>query len=335
MDQLAEQVQRGAAQVSDHVRDVVSQVQQLSVQDAPLEQLSSKLRELSKLQKRNLAVVAFLGVLAALVRQKKAAGLALLINLVAFRVHAWPLQSETSYDTVGALTNLSLMLFSILAPKGPLSKSQIVNTVSSAMWSTRLGVFLLTRILLTGRDDRFLEIKKDHDSLLLAFVLQALWCFVGQLPLLVSNSQSSSSSKSSSSSSSEDESRIVSWPALGRALFVLGMGLEVVSDAQKMAFQFQNKGDSSKFICDGLWKYSRHPNYLGEILLQTGLTLTCSENFVGLGKLAWLSPLLTTVLLTSVSGIPMVEASALKRFGNDPKYQDYLLNTPVLFPKIF
>ena len=87
-----------------------------------------------------------------------------------------------------------------------------------------------------------------------------------------------------------------------------------------------------KFINSGLWSISRHPNYFGEILLWSGLYVSASTVMRGSEFLSVLSPVFVALLLTKVSGIPLLEKSGLKRWGRDPKYQQYLKNTAALVP---
>ncbi|RXM91577.1 hypothetical protein EOD39_21035 [Acipenser ruthenus] len=87
-----------------------------------------------------------------------------------------------------------------------------------------------------------------------------------------------------------------------------------------------------RFIRSGLWAYSRHPNYLGEILQWTGLYLSASSVMQGAQHLSVVSPLFLYFLLNYVSGVPILEKQALKKWGSDPDYQEYTRNTPVLWP---
>ena len=87
-----------------------------------------------------------------------------------------------------------------------------------------------------------------------------------------------------------------------------------------------------KFITSGLWSLSRHPNYFGEILLWFGLYFSASTVFRGWQYLAVLSPVFVQLLITKLSGIPMLEAAGLKKWGHLPEYQNYLRNTPILIP---
>ena len=116
---------------------------------------------------------------------------------------------------------------------------------------------------------------------------------------------------------------------------LVGFGCECAADAAKFAFRLDaaNKG---KFITHGLWRFSRHPNYFGEILIWSSTALAVSV--AGLRATdysllwAWLSPAFTALLLLRVSGIPMVEAAGEKKWGDDPRYRHYVEHTSALVP---
>ena len=304
-----------ASSASDSVLQVVRQAQAA---------VDSVVKDLSPTQRKNVQAVLFLAGLSSVVKHKKAAALSLAVNLAVFSLHAWPNRSDKFYDTTGALTHLSLALFSILNQKKRISHGQTLNTIFSIMWITRLGSFLYTRILTQKKDVRFKDIKQNFDSFMMSFVLQSIWCYLGQLPLLVSNSN-------------EDKEDKLTWSTydiLGRALFVVGFVFEVVSDAQKTAFNADPK-NHGRFINEGLWSISRHPNHFGEICLQFGIALSASRTFKNrTDRLAWLGPIFTTFLLTKVSGIPMLEKIGMERWGSDAEYLKYLRTVPMLIPRI-
>jgi len=99
---------------------------------------------------------------------------------------------------------------------------------------------------------------------------------------------------------------------------------------------FKNKEENKgKWIGTGLWKYSRHPNYLGEIMMWVGVFIYCFVYINGIGLVTILSPIYISVLLLWVSGIPTLEREYDKRYVNNNEYQEYKKNTGVLFPKLF
>lgn len=148
---------------------------------------------------------------------------------------------------------------------------------------------------------------------------------------------------------------------LGWALWGFGFATEAIADQQKWIFKSDPNNAVSqrtsvtsdrlclvldcsrshlaflrhhqgKFIQSGLWAYSRHPNYLGEILQWSGLWLSASSVMAGPQYLSVASPLFVWFLLRYVSGIPMLEKQALKKWGSDPAFQHYIKNTPLLWP---
>lgn len=115
----------------------------------------------------------------------------------------------------------------------------------------------------------------------------------------------------------------------GLMLWVVGFVIEVTADRQKSAFK-ADKTNDGRFIATGLWAWSRHPNYFGEITLWLGIAILAVPALDGWQVATLISPLFVFVLLTRVSGVPLIERRGLKRWGDDPEYQAYLAKTPVL-----
>ena len=107
---------------------------------------------------------------------------------------------------------------------------------------------------------------------------------------------------------------------------------EVRADGEKSAFK-KDASNHGKFISTGIWAWSRHPNYFGEITLWVGMALIALPAFDGREFFALVSPLFVILLLTKISGLPALERRGLKRWGDDPAYQEYLKNVPVLIPR--
>eukprot|EP00467_Chlorarachnion_reptans_P025727 CAMPEP_0114535976 /NCGR_PEP_ID=MMETSP0109-20121206/28738_1 /TAXON_ID=29199 /ORGANISM="Chlorarachnion reptans, Strain CCCM449" /LENGTH=143 /DNA_ID=CAMNT_0001719647 /DNA_START=429 /DNA_END=860 /DNA_ORIENTATION=- len=121
--------------------------------------------------------------------------------------------------------------------------------------------------------------------------------------------------------------------ALGSLGYILGLGIEVVADWQKSRFKSDKSNPNRHKWCDiGLWKYSRHPNYLGEILIWWSI-FVMSQPTAPFWSI--LSPIFVTGLISFVSGIPLLEAKYESKFGNDTEYQQYKQKTPILFPGVF
>jgi len=127
--------------------------------------------------------------------------------------------------------------------------------------------------------------------------------------------------------------RFLNTWTIGLIVWVIGFSIEVISDNQKTQFK-KNPDNKGKFIKEGLWSRSRHPNYFGEIMLWTGVTIIAIPVLQGWQWIAFISPIFVTLLLTKISGVPMLEAKAEKKWGGQEDYETYKSNTPVLIPKL-
>jgi steroid 5-alpha reductase family enzyme len=123
---------------------------------------------------------------------------------------------------------------------------------------------------------------------------------------------------------------VLGW--LGFALWLVGFLFEAVADDQKRRFR-ANPANEGRFITSGLWAWSRHPNYFGEITLWFGIALIALPALSGWQHATLISPVFVYLLLTRISGIPLLEARAKKRWGDEPAFREYKARTPVLFPR--
>ena len=119
---------------------------------------------------------------------------------------------------------------------------------------------------------------------------------------------------------------------LGLIIWFIGFGIEAVADAQKSAFKADSK-NKRKFIQSGLWSKSRHPNYFGEIVLWIGVALIAFPVLQGWQYVTLVSPVFVTLLLTKISGVPMLEKKADSKWGGQDDYEAYKKDTSVLIPK--
>ena len=228
---------------------------------------------------------------------------------------AFAARTERYYDLVGSLTYLGSI--ACAAGLANLDARGWLLAALAGVWAARLGTFLFLRIHRAGSDRRFDEVKQAFGPFLIAWTLQALWVVL-TLACAVAAMTSTASRP------------LGVWAAVGAAIWVVGFGIEVVADRQKSAFRRDpaNEGD---FIRTGLWAWSRHPNYCGEIVLWIGVAVIAWPVLHGWQHVALVSPVFVYLLLTRISGIPPLETRAEAKWGEDPAYRDYVERTPVLW----
>lgn len=224
-------------------------------------------------------------------------------------------QTEKFYDLAGSLSFVAVSLIALFS-SFQLGVYQFMIASMVIIWALRLGSFLFFRIKKDGKDDRFEKIKTDKYRFFVAWTIQGLWVFLTSSPVLVALT---------SSNFSEVNALVI----VGVCLWIFGFSTEVIADQQKRAFK-QTNPDS--FIHTGLWKYSRHPNYFGEIILWFGVALAVLPALSGWQFIVLISPIFVLTLLTKVSGVPMLENKAEKKWGDKADYIKYKNNTPVLIP---
>jgi len=226
-------------------------------------------------------------------------------------------QTESYFDVTGSLCYVGMVVFTLLATE-PDPRSLLVGGLV-LVWAVRLGSFLFTRIRADGGDRRFRTIKTDFLRFLMTWTLQGTWVLVTFAAGLAAMTAS--------------ERAPLGWLAgLGTLLWLGGFIIEVAADQQKRAFR-ADAGRETEFITSGLWAWSRHPNYFGEIMLWCGIALIALPVLQGWQWLTLISPVFVTVLLTRISGIPMLERRADRQWGEDPLYRAYKAATPALIPR--
>jgi steroid 5-alpha reductase family enzyme len=247
-----------------------------------------------------------------------AVGLAYLIQWIVF-VPSFLLQTEKFFDLTGSLTYIFItFLIFFLSPVKDARSFLLLTLV--LIWAVRLGTFLFRRIHKAGKDDRFDDLKPSFFRFLNVWTIQGLWVSFTAAAAWVAMA-------------SANQAALDVFAVVGFLVWVAGFVIEVVADAQKSRFNADpaNKG---KFIQSGLWSRSRHPNYFGEIVLWVGVAVIALPILQGWQWVALVSPVFVTVLLTRVSGIPLLEQKADKKWGGQPDYEEYKKKTPVLIPRL-
>jgi steroid 5-alpha reductase family enzyme len=245
-------------------------------------------------------------------------GLAFVIQWLVF-IPAYKFQTENFFDITGGLTYVTLVVIAVLLSSN-LDVRSILLAALVIVWAVRLGSFLFGRIRKAGKDDRFDEIKPLFFRFLNTWTIQALWVTFTAAAALVAITTST-------------RKELDVFAIVGFLIWAIGFAIEVTADMQKSRFNADptNKG---KFISTGLWSRSRHPNYFGEIVLWIGVAIIALPVLQGWQWVAMISPIFVILLLTRVSGIPLLEKKADKKWGGQEGYEEYKKKTPVLIPKL-
>ncbi len=223
--------------------------------------------------------------------------------------------TEKFFDLTGSLTYLTVTALAVLLSPVRDARS-VVLWIMVSVWAMRLGYFLFTRIQRDGHDGRFDELKVSFPRFLMTWTLQGLWISLTLAAALVAIT-------------AQGRKELGLVEGIGILIWLVGFGVEAVADDQKRRWR-ANKRNKGKFIHTGLWAWSRHPNYFGEILLWIGVAIIALPVLQGWQWVALISPIFVTLLLTRISGVPMLESRADEKWGGQPKYEAYKARTPVL-----
>jgi len=226
-------------------------------------------------------------------------------------------QTEHFFDLTGSISYIVIVLFTFFALSDLDSRSLLIG-ILIIIWAIRLGSFLFLRVKREGKDNRFTVMKTKFWWFLFTWTIGGLWVFITVAAALAAITSA----------------KIVplGWFAIiGVSLWLEGFIIEVVADNQKSRFKLKEE-KQHKFINEGLWSLSRHPNYFGEITLWLGIAIIAFPVLEGWQLVTLISPVFVYILLTKISGIAMLEARADKKWGEDPEYQLYKEITPALIP---
>ncbi len=235
-----------------------------------------------------------------------------------FFIPAYIFQTEKFFDMTGSFTYLIASFYALLnAPSYNIFSIVVVSCI--VCWAIRLGTFLFMRINKDGEDKRFREIKPSFSRFLMTWTLSGTWVSICLLCVLTAICSSSG---------------VVGGKLfyLGFIFFLFGFIIEIVADYQKTLFR-SKPINKNKFITTGLWSFSRHPNYMGEIVLWFGISIMSISSLSGIEYITLISPVFVYLLLTKISGVNFLEESANKKWGHLDEYKDYMRKTPKIFFK--
>ncbi|KAJ3247666.1 hypothetical protein HDU78_003472 [Chytriomyces hyalinus] len=291
-----------------------------------------------------------------------------------FYIYSAARQTETLYDLSGSLTYIVCVLVALLLRDNgdvnaisSLHPRQIVAAALVLIWALRLGSFLFMRfvfVIITSSfnkkpdpyptplrvqkhaDRRFDTLKTNPVQFAIPWSLQVIWIFLTAFPVFAILGNISTAQNAFGASD-----------GIGIAIWVFGFVVEAVADAQKSAFKtknptkfvslsaavistdvaLKNAAINLKQMQTGLFKYSRYPNYFGEVTLWVGMFILCANGFTDSWQwVTIISPIFVFCLIYFLSGVAMLEKSSEARYGQDPEFIAYKARTSkfiLWFPK--
>ncbi len=243
-------------------------------------------------------------------------GLAFVIQWLVF-IHAYLNQTEKFFDLTGSLTYITVTILALLLSPVKDARSMLLAGLV-LVWAARLGSFLFQRIKAAGEDRRFRELKTSFSRFLLTWTLQGLWVTFSLAAALAVIT-------------SLKRVEFGLFGVIGLLVWLVGFGFESIADSQKSKFK-ADPANEGKFIQTGLWSWSRHPNYFGEIVLWIGVAIIALPVLSGWQWVTMISPVFVFFLLTRISGVPMLEKRADEKWGGQEDYEAYKANTSILIP---
>jgi steroid 5-alpha reductase family enzyme len=230
------------------------------------------------------------------------------------------LKSDKFTDITYALTFVGVTLF-LLVYRRTFFLLQILAALCITAWGVRLGAYLFYRIMKIKKDKRFNGMRENFLRFLGFWLLQGVTVFAVLAPaiiLLYMNVHVSLVRPLALASTLS-----------GALLWLGGFIIETAADCQKFSFK-NNPQNRDRFIRSGLWKYSRHPNYFGEILCWWGIFLIAAPYLHGLLWFSVIGPVFLTFMLIFVSGVRLLEKKYAVKFKNDEAYKRYKETTSML-----
>jgi len=231
------------------------------------------------------------------------------------------LKTDKVTDLSYGLTFIILSIYWLFRASETAGPFEVMLAAMITVWGLRIAGYLLVRILKTGRDKRFDKMRDKPLRFARFWLLQgvSVWAIMIPAVYLLTRGESA-------------EFGTFAW--IGTAIWLAGLVVETYADAQLFRFRFK-KDSKGKWIDEGLWHYSRHPNYFGEMLVWWGVFVYGVSIYQGIAWLSVVGPIFITVLLLFISGIPLLEKANDKRWGKDNDYKKYKESTSLvlLLPK--
>ena len=227
------------------------------------------------------------------------------------------LRRDNSLADIGWGPGFVLVAVSVVMLQADFTARQLLVTSLIAVWGLRLSMRIFRRNWGKGEDFRYQRWRsqwRNHfflRSYLQVFLLQGFFMWLISLPAIIV--------------AANVEPGLNWLDFIGLAVWLTGFFFESVSDWQLDRF-LADKENRGKVLDSGLWRYSRHPNYFGEVAMWWGIFLISLSQPWGWAGI--IGPVTITTLIVFVSGIPLLEKTMMKNAG----YREYAQRTSVLFP---
>lgn len=248
-----------------------------------------------------------------------AGALALLVVFAGTWLLSIPRRDVSIVDIVWGLSFVAATAAATLA--APVVRARhVVTAVLVTIWGLRLAAHLYRRNHGAGEDFRYAAMRRRVGSAFWwqsagrVFLVQAVAAWVVVLPVLLA--------------ASDGAAHAAVWPSVvGTAVWIVGFAFETIGDRQLRRFR-ADPANRGRVLDQGLWRYTRHPNYFGDAVQWWGVFLTCIAR--PRGAFGLLGPLLMTFLLVRVSGVALLERSLQRR---KPDYAAYVARTSAFVPR--
>jgi steroid 5-alpha reductase family enzyme len=236
---------------------------------------------------------------------------------VLFFSYAAIFKTDKVTDLSYGLTFIALVVASLIKNQ-TFYNYQTIIVILTILWGIRLAGYLFIRILKTKTDKRFDGIRENFWKFAQFWLLQAIAVWLISLP----------STYLLSLKTNFNFNLIM---LTGLLIWLIGIVIETIADWQK--FEFKNKNENKdKIIMSGIWHYSRHPNYFGEISCWWGIFIYSASLQSNWSWLTIIGPIFITFLILFVSGIPTLEKKYQEKYKNNNLYQEYKSKTSLLIP---
>lgn len=242
-------------------------------------------------------------------------GLVICLYMTIIFIVALMRRDNSIVDVAWGIGFVIIAVYSIIQ-SGEVDLRKMIVSLLVLLWGLRLSFHIFVRNSGKGEDFRYKAWRDTWKFFVIRsyfqiFLLQGLFMLIISAPVWFINSASGGP--------------LGPWDSLGLMVFGTGFFLEAIADYQLAEFK-KDPANSGKIITTGLWSLSRHPNYFGESLVWWGISFY-AFSFPN-GWYTMISPVVITLLLRFVSGVPMLE----KKYRNHPDWADYKAKTAAFVP---